>query len=427
MIQSLFPKWVDQNFTVIADKIVEKVNGTTNPLTYLFKTMLRKNFSTSLKWGSISSNGTVVRADVVALDSSLPLKRRDSVQTATGDIPKIGMKMYLNETTMTDIKILVATGGRDKEVIRKLFEDLNKCIVGVYEELEFMFLQALSTGVTIITGDDTPGLGIRIDFGLPDSNKYGVGVVWSDANAKPLDDINNVRSAAKLKGDNLAYLMMDQNTFNLFAANQQVKDRWAFSIGFVGATIPTVPTLEVANNFLRAAFGYQIQIVDRQMFVEKNGKRSVTTPWAANVVTFLTDLNVGTLTYGSLAEEDFPVKQVTYSKVDDYILTSKYGTNDPVREFTSSQALVLPVLDNVTSIYLMDSNEAVADAQTEGDANFTYKTVSYTKASVAAALKLADPTTTLTVSSTDAALQKAINKLNAAQVLIFEANIVPSA
>lgn len=424
MIQSLFPKWVDANFKVLATKIVNKINGTTNPVTYMFKSMLRKNFSTSLKWGSVSSNGTIIRADVVALDSSLPLKRRDSVQTANGDIPKIGMKMYLNETTMNDIKILVATGGQDAEVLRKLFGDMNKCISGIYEELEFMFLQGLSTGVALITGDDTPGLGIRVDYGHPAENKYGVATVWSDVNAKPLDDINDIMAKARLNGDNISYLFMDRNTWNLFKANTQVKNEWAFSVGFVGATIPNVPTLEIANGFLQSAYGFQITVIDRQMFVEKNGKRSVTTPWAANIVCFLTDLNVGTLTYGSLAEETFPVKQVDYTKVDDYILLSKYGKNDPVREFTSSQALVLPVIDNITSVYLMDTNEADASTQTEGDANFSYKSVNYTKASVAAALKLADPTTTLTVSSTDAAIQKAINKLNAAQIVTFEANIV---
>lgn len=424
MIQSLFPKWVDQYFKVFANKIVEKVNGTTTPVTYMFKTMLRKNFSTSLKWGSVSSNGTIIRADVVALDSSLPLKRRDSVTTATGDIPKIGMKMYLNETTMNDIKILVATGGQEAEVLRKLFGDLNKCVSGVYEELEFMFLQGLSTGVALITGDDTPGLGIRVDYGHPAENKYGVGTVWSDANAKPIDDINNIRKKAKLKGDIVRYIFMDDNTWELFRANQQVRDQWALSINFVGSTTPIVPSLETANSFLKSNFGYEITVIDRQMFVEKNGKRTVTTPWAANIVTFLTDLNVGTLTYGSLAEETFPVKQVDYTKVDDYILLSKYGKNDPVREFTSSQALVLPVIDNIGSMYTMDTNEADASVQTEGDANFSYKGVNYTKASVVTAIKLADPNSTLTTSSTDAALQKAINKLSAAQIITFEANIV---
>lgn len=427
MEKSLFPAWVNKFFKSFALKASETVNGTKTPLTYLHKTMLRKTFSTTLKWGSVSSNGAIVRADVVALDSSLPLKRRDSVQTANGDIPKLGMKMYLNETIMTELRTLLAIGGREAEVLRNLFSDTKKCVNGVYETLEFMFLEALSTGVTLITGDDSTGTGIRIDFGHPDSNKYGVALPWTDANATPIDDINHVVAQAKIKGDKISYLLMDMNTWNLFKANTQVKNEFAFSLNFVGTTIPNVPNVERANEFLKASYGVTIQIIDRQMLVEQNGKRAVTTPWAANIVCFLTDLNVGTLTYGALAEESFPVKSVDYQKVDDLILLSKYGTNDPVREFTSSQALALPVLDNVDSIYLMDVTDAVTDTQTEGDANFLYKTVLYTKASAIAGLNAASPGQTLTTSSTDAAILKAVNKLSEEQILIFEAQLVAAA
>jgi len=399
MEKSLFPAWVDKFFKSFALKASETVNGTKTPLTYMHKSMLRKTFSTTLKWGSVSSNGAIVRADVVALDSSLPLKRRDSVQTANGDIPKLGMKMYLNETTMSELRNLLAIGGKEAEVLRNLFSDTKKCVSGIYESLEYMFLEALSTGVTLITGDDSTGLGIRIDFGHPDSNKYGVSLPWTNASATPIDDVNHVVAAAKLKGDKISYLFMDMITWNLFKANTQVKNEFAFSLGFVGTTIPNVPNVERANEFLQASYGVSITIIDRQMLVEQNGKRAVTTPWAANIVCFLTDLNVGTLTYGALAEESFPVKQVNYQKVDDLILLSKYGTNDPVREFTSSQALALPVLDNVDSIYLMDITESVQDTQT------------------------GQP---LTTASTDASILKAINKLSDEQILIFEAQLIAS-
>jgi hypothetical protein len=102
----------------------------------------------------------------------------------------------------------------------------------------------------------------------------------------------------------------------------------------------------------------------------------------------------------------------------------KWSSEEPFAEYTSSQALAIPVIDAVDSIYSLDSEEAAIDAQTEGNSTFLYKTVSYTKASVADALKLAYPATKLTVASTDAKLLDAINKLSEEQILIFEANIV---
>lgn len=425
MEKSLFPQWVDRLFKVFAQKIVEKLNGTKEPLTYLHRTMLRKTFSPTLKWGSLSSSNTVVSADVVAMDSSLPLKKRDSLRKADGDIPKLGLKLYLNETTMNELNILLATGGQDQEILRKLFNDTNKVVSGVWERLEYMFHQALSTGLILITDEDNPALGIRVDFGHPASNKYGVTTPWSDANAKPIDDIDRIIEAARVNGDKLSYILMDRQTFNKFKANSQVKEQYAFYMNFVGTNIPPVQSVEKANEFLSASHGVMIQLIDRNVLVEKDGKRKSVKPWADNAVVFLTELTVGTLTYGRLAEETFPAKQVDYAKVDDFILVSKYSTNDPIKEFTSAQALVLPVIENVDSIYIMNCEKATAaiDTQTEGDAVYTYKEVDYTKASVIAAINLATEKTTAKSTNTDATLTKYIDALNEEQILVFEANI----
>lgn len=424
MEKSLFPQWVDKYFKIITQKIVEKLNGTKLPLPYHHREMLRKEFSATLKWGSLSVNGNVVSADIVAMDSSLPLKKRDSLRKADGDIPKIGMKLSLNESTMNELNILLATGGADAEVIRKLFADADKCVSGIWERLEYMFLMGLSTGLIVVTDEDNPGVGIRVDFGHPDSNKYGVSLPWTDANAKPIDDIDNVLDAARVNGDVVRYLLMDKTTFNLFKANTQVKEQYAFAMGYTGSNVPAVPSVEKANEFLSANQGVEIKIIDRPVQVEKNGKRKSVNPWASGAVVFLTDMMVGTLTYGRLAEETFKSKSVDYQKVDDCILISKYHTNDPIKEFTSAQALVLPVINNVDSIYIMDTTEAATDTQTEGNTVFDYKGVAYTKASAVASYLLIKPTSTITTSTTDAAILKLVNKLSEEEELAFVAELV---
>ncbi len=426
MEKSLFAQWVDKWFGPLSRKVVETINGTKNPLTYLHLVMLRPEFSTTLKWGSLSSNNTMVSADVVAMDSSLPLKRRDSLKKYEGDIPKLGMKLYLNEKTMSDIGILQRTTGQDNEIVRKLFADTKKVTVGIYEMLEFMFLQALSSGVTSITDESNPGQEIRIDFGHPASNKFGAVKKWSDPDSKPIDDIERITAFARTKGDTIPYIYMDRTTFNSFKKNAQVREMFAFSLGFTGTNVP-IPSLQQVNDFLTSNYGITITIIERSVTFEKNGERTVKTPWAENAVVFLTTQQIGTLTYGRLAEEDHPAKQVDYQKVANYILLSKYHKNDPIREFTSSQALVLPVIDNMDSIYIMDAEEAVADVQTEGDANFSYKTVSYTKASVLAGIKAAKPTTKLLITSTDAKMLETINEFSEEQIALFEAKLVASA
>jgi len=146
MVQSEFIKWIDKYFKGIVVKTVETLNGKPNEmaLTYMFKTMLRKEFSTTGKWETINTLNTRVSADVVAMDSTLPLKRRDSISKASGDIPKIGMELWLNETQLTELDTLVATKVDDKVILAKLFQDLPKVITGVYELNERLFLEVYS-------------------------------------------------------------------------------------------------------------------------------------------------------------------------------------------------------------------------------------------------------------------------------------------
>ena len=44
--------------------------------------------------------------------------------------------------------------------------------------------------------------------------------------------------------------------------------------------------------------------------------------------------------------------------MDKYKLISKYSKNDPLQEFTSGQALVLPVIEDVDTIYVIDCTES---------------------------------------------------------------------
>ena len=425
MNESLFIQWVAKYFGPLARKVVEKINGRVDgEPTYLFKRMLGTEYSPTMKWGSLGSNGVVVSADVVTMDSELPLKKRDSLNKAEGDIPKIGMKMYLNERTMTDLDILQRTSNQEGAIIKKLFADTKKCISGISERLEFMFLELLSTGLTSTTDENNNGALIRIDMNHPDSNKFGVVKPWSDPTSKPIDDINRVVKFAKSKGHVLRNILMDSDSFDSLAANEQTRQQYAFSQNFVGSQIP-VPDLDQVNAVLGKKFKLAIEIVDRTIIVEKNGKRTAINPWAANAVVFMTsNTGLGNVYHGTLAEENHKVEGVTYEKVDEYILVSKYHKNDPIREYTSSQALAVPVIDNIESIYILDCQEATLDVQTEGNSTFAYKTVNYTKASVADALKKAKPTTKLTVASTDAKLLDSINELSEEQILVFEANLV---
>lgn len=395
---------------------------------YLHKKMLSEEHSADLKWGSSTYNGSIVKADIVAMDSELPLKKQDSLSTASGDVPKQGMMFKLTEKQLSDIDTMMAKGVAIVNIVKKIFEQVKKSILGIHENNEYMFLQALSTGQTLLEDKDNVGLGIRVDFGFEDKRKHNASKPWSDPTAKVVDDINRVLKAAKPEGITYKVIMLDDTTLTYLRDNEQVKNHFAFVRGIVadGATVPTLSEAQLLD-FFSVNFKLKVIVVDRVVVSEKNGVRTTLNPWEPGVITFLQSDKVGRLVYGTLAEETRKNPSISYEKAGAYIMVKKWSENKPFSEWTSSEALCLPVIDNGGLISLLDTKITnVEDEQTEGDANFTYDGANYTKASVVNAIKTVNPTSTVTVDSKDTALATIINKFNEEQIAVFEANITPA-
>lgn len=359
MNPTLFVEYIQKWFGAIANRFVERVNGSKEPQKYLYKTMLTPEMSADLKWDALSVDSSIVAADVVSMDSPLPLKKRDAISTASGVIPKLGMKMDKSEKLLSDIQILKARGASEAEIAKKIFEDTPKVISGVYERLEYMFLQGLSTGAILVPDSENVGAGIRVNFGYKDSNKFGVTTAWGTTGYTPISDIERALTAASERGDIVTTIALDRASYNLIRKSSEAKNLYAASIGYSGSNL-LVPTPGQFDAIMADEYKVKFLVIDRAVRHEKNGNQTPVRPFAANTLVFLTTEQVGRLVYGTLAEESNPVSGVEYQKVDNYILVSKYSKNDPLREFTSSQALVLPVIENVDSIYLMDTQTVQA-------------------------------------------------------------------
>lgn len=426
MEKSIFFIWLKDRLNPLISRLVQKLNGDKG--NYLFKQWFTEEYSVDMKWGSLGGTDKPVMADAVALDSSLPIKSREAIQTQEGDIPKLGLIFNKRESEMQQIQMMEATnanGKRTQQIINKIFNHSKKAVKGIYERWEYMAYEALSTGYAVLSQDDNEGIAIRVNYGISDSNRYGVATKWSDAAAKPITDINRI--IAEADEDSVApnYMLMDKFAFNNFVSKQEVRELYAASIGFAGANIPT-PNKDQINGALLGQGLPVIVIMDRSFKFEKNGNKTSLKPWAKGVVTFAPSLDFGRLVWTDLVETNNPAKDVLYSLADSKILVSVYHTKNPFSEITSGQALGLPVLDGVDSIYLLDTEDAVTDAQTEADANFDYNGVSYTVASVVAGLNATNEVPESTTSQTDATLLKKINKLSDAGVEIFEAELVTS-
>jgi len=359
MEESLFKEWLQKYFSGITVEVVEELNGENRgPQTYLHITELEPLFSVTGKWETVLNSFTTVSADVVAMDSPLPLKKRDRLSGASGDIPKKGMHMQLNENQLTELDTLIATGVPDSVIIQRIFADTPRCIIGIYERNELEYLYGASRGVALVTDIENTGAGVRLDYGYPEENKFGVDTLWTDPASKPFDDIKRVLDKARLDGNVIRRVKIDPDTLANIAATEQAKQLYAFQAGFIGGDLSNVPSPDTdqLNAVITRRFGFAFQLIDRSIRVQKNDVFTAIKPWKPGNLLFQTGTQMGNLVYARLAEQNHPVAGVAYSTPATYILVSKFRQNQPsLSEHTTSQARVFPVINNANALYLLES------------------------------------------------------------------------
>lgn len=422
MRESLFIEFIRSIFPKLNLYVKEK--EAPKKRTYLHKTMLRDDYSADQKWEGTSAKTTYVAADIVEMDSPLPIKKRGSIATSNGKLPKIGMKKILFESDINNINIMkahyqmAATDEAKKaekaRIINKLMDDGVACSVGIDEKNEMNFLIGLSEGVVAIPDEDNSGKALRINYGYMAENSFKT--VTKDVVEK--DDLQRVFDKADADGNTIIKVMLAKTKFNAMRRQQWAKELVADFLGKVYDADTKLP-VPSANNFadaLEDEFGAVFERVDRTVIIEKNGKQKSVKPWNENRIIFICNEQVGTLVWGTLAEATNPVAGVQYSTVDNYKLISKYSKNEPsLQEFTSGQALVLPVIEDVDQIYSLATDEAEevdteAETTDSTDQYTTYKGEKYKKTDLIAALKALGAN--VKSNSTDETIIKAINALS---------------
>lgn len=369
MQTSLFTEIVEKYFRLVIGKITEKFNGNKTEPVLLHKTMLTEEYSADLSWGSTDLNHSIVAADVVSLDSSLPLKKRGKIGNASGTIAKLGVKFRKGEKQITNINIMIARGADEATVASKVFDDTPKAVKAIDVRKEIMFEQGLSTGQVLVLdasddNSDNDGTGVRADFGYKDENGFKATVApWGKKVARPLDDLRQMFDKANEDSNVIKHVYITKKYFNFMRTCQQSKLLVATFENQVitNLTLLPKPSRKAFLEALEDEFGATFHIVDAVFKVENpDGSTTPIRPWVeANIVGTPAEV-VGRLVYGTLAEETNPVANVTYQKSGSHILVSKYSKTDPLEEFTAAQALCMPVIDDAGSIYLLHADE-VAD------------------------------------------------------------------
>lgn len=438
MHESLFIQFIKAIFPKLSLYVKEK--ETPQNRTYLYKSMLREVYSADQKWEGTSANTTYVAADVVEMDSPIPLKKRGAIATSNGKLPKIAMKRTLFESDINNINIMkaqyenlntransfaeqglteqAATTRQAAEnakarIINKLMNDGVACSVGIEERNELNFLSGLSNGIIAIEDADNSGKAIRVNYGYMPGNSFKT----ATNGVTERNDFEKIFEKANADGNTIIKVMLSKNKLKNIRKDQWAKELVADYEGktYTDDTKLKTPSEKSFAEAFEDEFGATIEAVNRTVVIEKNGKHQYVKPWNENNIIFLCNEEVGSLVWGTLAESTNPVEGVKYSTVDSYKLISKYSKNEPsLQEVTSGQALILPVIEDVDQIYILSTKSEEVDEDAEksdtGDTTTTYKGKKYLKAELVNALKSVGAS--VKVNSTDETLIKALNALS---------------
>lgn len=430
MLQSLFYKYLERFFPQL-QRLIETVNKRRDRnLTYLHKEHLNEEYSPDNKWESTISDTTYVAADFVSMDSSLPIKKRDSIQTANGKLPKIGISRILRETDINTLNTMEAQGGNAQLIARKLANDPVACAQGIDERNEYNFLFGLSRGYVAIKDEDNPNSLMRISFNYPKDNTFA-----SSKKGEPeLEDILDVIDKAAAKGTTIRYIWISKQTYDTLRHTRGARElsaNYERRIVSDDFTLPVPTPNKFDEAFADETSGVQFIKVNRSIILEKDGKRTSVKPWDDNRIIFVADEIVGTLVYGRLAETTNPVENVLYQLVDNYKLIARFRETNPLRETTTGQAIVAPIIENIDQIYVLDISQGqeVDTTAEEADVADEYITVwgnKYGKTNFVNAynaLEGAKTPATLKTNATDATIIKAVNKLSEEQANTLKENV----
>lgn len=368
-------------------KQINKKNMAARLNTRHVKPMYFPNFftpkrKTSLKWETlVGEKGAPVIADVISFNASAPEKTREVISKMSGDIPKTAVKRAMNESEYQEYKNLEreAQGDADQlELLNLGFKDQDFVYNAVRGRMEWWSMQMMSRGGFLLTAKNNNGI-VTAEFvgcGMSKENKKVSSTDWATVStADGLQDIENTLNAAADEGVSLRYIIMLSTDFALLKKQKSTIEKIK---GWINQTSKITITKKVINEYL-AEQENPVTIITIKPAVrieDSNHKRKTVCPWEKHRICFLEDLNVGNIQHGPIAAEDSEsLRKKALMTKKDFILITKWSTEEPFAEWTKAEANAIPVVNDPEAMYILktDGKAWPANEDTEGTDNIPAK------------------------------------------------------
>lgn len=311
--------------------------------------------------------GVPISADKIAFNVKAPTKTRKTVGSWSGKLGKVAISREQDEEVINeynDLAAIVAALPEDsdnsakQEMVDMIYDDVAFVNEGMDTKIEVDACRIGSSGIqdfpAVIDGDNaTQDI---INFNVPDANKNGVAVVWSDhSHADGISDIAGRYKAMRAEGKTLRYAIMEQEAFEHLCAQDATLKKLSGFNALTGRNLILTQnsvTLEAINSFMRSQGYPTIVVIETEAGIEgKDGEVTTIKPWRQNVVTLAPSLQLGWTYWKTVPRVNNTEALQTYGS---FYKVTRYSEVNPMLEVTLAEAYVQCVLINRNTVNFLN-------------------------------------------------------------------------
>lgn len=289
------------------------------------------------------ANNLPVAASVHAFDTETEIASREGINTAIQDLALIKRKQKISEKELIVLNA-PRSDQEEKQVIARIFNDVDHLVNGVRARVEALRMEALGTGKIVLNENGVKG---TIDFGVPSGQKGSK--TWLSGTPTILEDITDmVHAVVTGSGFRPTRILTSQKILNGILKDERIRK------AMYGVNSEKVANLNDLNQLLVSQGLPKIATYDSMYRTQgANGKYTTVRYFKEDSFVLMPEGKLGDTFYGLTAEE---VRLRNAPGVDievfGNILTQHYTTNDPVAEWIKAVATVMPSFPTANQIYI---------------------------------------------------------------------------
>lgn len=315
-----------------------------------------KTVGLDLKYVTGKANSPVILRQS-AFDANAPIRPRWPFKQIVNEMPFFRESMIIGERERQDmLKYMASNEAYAKPVIDRIYNDAYYLVLGADAAVERLRMALLSTGKISFLNNNDGVLDYEYGFdsATQTTTKAGENAWNVPATAKPLQDLQNAKKAAKL---GQARAIMTEATYNNMLACEEVK-----GAAYPPTLIPSYVPHAMITDYISRNLGITFVIIDEESNTYRetlNGEDKKMFP--DGVVSLIPATGtLGSTWYGTTPEEADLMAQadVDVRIVNTGVAITSHIKYHPVNIETIVSQIVLPSFEGVERVHIINAYAA---------------------------------------------------------------------